>query len=544
MSGKAAMTLVKGGSRDVASPSRSFATRNRITLQRAAIAPTVEPGAEFKVRETLRSSGQPLDAQTRSTMEPRFGFDFSDVRVHADTQAAESAKAVGAHAYAAGSDVVFGDGKYAPSTAAGQQTLSHELTHVVQQASGPVEGTPVSDGMTVSHPGDRSEQAAAHVSKSNEGLDLASVSKKDASGNSLLKVQRLTEAQAPNSTDVSQATTGIVSGAGGILFGILGSVYAAESAHAGRRQAAANEDPPVGEPVTGGVVSGHVDAIAEAKGLEAASDTTETTTTSKTDTKEKSTTDKKGKKTVETPASTSTETKIQTRDGDKGPDADVSDVTKTTTKNKDGADVTATRTVKPGAKATTGKENKDTVVKLLEVRDGKANDASFMLRLRKNGHDIKGGATEDGDILGYMGGSSESNLNVNFKQYAADPLDDGTATVRLGFAGNNTPPRMKLHLSDNNPAERVPGYTPQRFAGSVTFDAAGNVVGNAAEIEKSIKVNPIGTKKVNASPTAENPVVLIDTARQDDSSGPKPVPNVAANTPKAAPGTPQPPKTT
>lgn len=85
------------------------------------------------VRETLRSPGQPLDPATRAFFEPRFGQDFSQVRVHTDAKAAESAWAVNALAYTAGRDIVFGTGRYAPATSEGRRLLAHELTHVVQQ---------------------------------------------------------------------------------------------------------------------------------------------------------------------------------------------------------------------------------------------------------------------------------------------------------------------------------------------------------------------------------------------------------------------------
>src|SRR5262249_8669222 len=60
------------------------------------------------VHEVLHSTGQSLDVETRGFFEPRFGHDFSRVRVHTDAQAAESARAVNALAYTVGSDVVFG----------------------------------------------------------------------------------------------------------------------------------------------------------------------------------------------------------------------------------------------------------------------------------------------------------------------------------------------------------------------------------------------------------------------------------------------------
>ena len=77
--------------------------------------------------------GQPLTRATRTFFEPRFGDDFSQVRVHTGARAAASAQAVHARAYAIGNDVVFGQGQYSPETPAGRYLLAHELTHVVQQ---------------------------------------------------------------------------------------------------------------------------------------------------------------------------------------------------------------------------------------------------------------------------------------------------------------------------------------------------------------------------------------------------------------------------
>ena len=85
------------------------------------------------VHEVLATPGQPLDPATRDFMERRFGHNLGQVRVHADAKAAESARAVNALAYAAGRNVVFGAGQYAPGTAEGRRLLSHELTHVIQQ---------------------------------------------------------------------------------------------------------------------------------------------------------------------------------------------------------------------------------------------------------------------------------------------------------------------------------------------------------------------------------------------------------------------------
>jgi putative chitinase len=88
------------------------------------------------VQDVLRSPGQPLDAATRAYMEPRFGQDFSHVRVHADTPSANASRAVGAKAFVHGKDVVFGSGQYRPSAPMGLELIAHELAHVIQQRGG------------------------------------------------------------------------------------------------------------------------------------------------------------------------------------------------------------------------------------------------------------------------------------------------------------------------------------------------------------------------------------------------------------------------
>src|SRR5437867_7230730 len=113
------------------------------------------------VKDVVGSGGgSPLDRDTRGFMESRLGADFSDVRVHTDAKASESARSVQAHAYTVGSDVVFQSGQYTPENDSGKRMLAHELTHVVQQRSGPVAGTPAEGGIKISHPSDRFEQAA------------------------------------------------------------------------------------------------------------------------------------------------------------------------------------------------------------------------------------------------------------------------------------------------------------------------------------------------------------------------------------------------
>ena len=77
---------------------------------------------------------RPLAESEHAYFEPRFGVDFSQVRLHSDAQAAESARAVNAKAHTLGQDVVFGTGQDKPGTSEGRRLMAHELTHVVQQS--------------------------------------------------------------------------------------------------------------------------------------------------------------------------------------------------------------------------------------------------------------------------------------------------------------------------------------------------------------------------------------------------------------------------
>jgi hypothetical protein len=104
--------------------------------------------------------GSALPPSTQVQMESALGADFSGVRVHTGSDADASARSLGAHAYTAGNDVVFANGRYDPDSSDGRRTLAHELTHVVQQRSGPVSGTDNGSGVKVSDPSDSFEQEA------------------------------------------------------------------------------------------------------------------------------------------------------------------------------------------------------------------------------------------------------------------------------------------------------------------------------------------------------------------------------------------------
>jgi hypothetical protein len=170
---EAARTRPQSGSRDDAALMFRAAAAGRtdvlgavglMRLQRElGNAATAELVAESRspVLDVVSSGGAALEPEVRGDMEARLGADFSDVRIHTDDAAHRSAQAVSAHAYTVGSDIAFQRDAYDPGSAAGQKTLAHELTHVIQQRSGPVDGTPTGDGVSVSDPSDRFEREAA-----------------------------------------------------------------------------------------------------------------------------------------------------------------------------------------------------------------------------------------------------------------------------------------------------------------------------------------------------------------------------------------------
>lgn len=110
----------------------------RLSLQRYSTNQTKPDEIPPIVQEVLRSSGQPLDENTRTFMETRFDYNFRPVRVHTDLRAAESARAVNALAYTVGKNIVFAPRQYQPETSSGKRLLAHELTHTIQQQMGNV----------------------------------------------------------------------------------------------------------------------------------------------------------------------------------------------------------------------------------------------------------------------------------------------------------------------------------------------------------------------------------------------------------------------
>lgn len=94
--------------------------------------PMVGPAFERYV-SSLGEGGAALPQSERKFFEPRFNRDFSDVRIHTDSRAAQSAQQIDALAYTIDNNIVFNTGQYQPHTDAGRRLIAHELTHVVQQ---------------------------------------------------------------------------------------------------------------------------------------------------------------------------------------------------------------------------------------------------------------------------------------------------------------------------------------------------------------------------------------------------------------------------
>ena len=115
------------------------------------------------------SEGKPLDEASRQFMEPRFGVEFRDVRVHTDNAAQRSANDLQANAYTSGNDIYFAAGNYAPKTSEGRRLLAHELTHTQQQKNGRISAaTSREEGVLVGSETDPLEQEAERVGENIE----------------------------------------------------------------------------------------------------------------------------------------------------------------------------------------------------------------------------------------------------------------------------------------------------------------------------------------------------------------------------------------
>ena len=105
-----------------------------------------------------RGGGSPLPSALANDFESKLGTSVSDVRVHADANAASLARAVEARAFATGTDIFFGSGEYQPGTSAGRELIAHEVAHTNQQR-----GAPLAGPLMISNPGEPLEVQADGV---------------------------------------------------------------------------------------------------------------------------------------------------------------------------------------------------------------------------------------------------------------------------------------------------------------------------------------------------------------------------------------------
>ena len=519
-----------------------------LSVQREAVGNGVREHAPALVREVVNSRGHPLDANTRSFMEPRLGHDLSGVRVHTDPTAAASAQAVKAKAYTAGSHVAFAPGRYAPETASGRKTLAHELFHVVQQASGPVSGTPIGGGVSLSHPADPFEQRASAASTQmlrapqSRGLFSLPRPMRESLAKRPITVQRVDDTSgSSNYTDrqTSAAETSATAGKWSAAFGgvsALGSLVSAfesiRSANFAERSAQAAEDPPVAEPTSGGVTSAHIE-LPEVKGIDPEhlsnyKDTTkvgEHVITSEGPTGGASTNTSKTSQLPKGNGSFTEEFKTQ--------GATTSESTKLT-------ETTAYKDAE-----VPDQEKTFNVLRLKEGEkkaDGTNNEANFTMTLRYNTKDVRGGTTEDGQIDGYLGGTAQSNASVTFRASPGKHLDKGVASVRLLFGGTNVPPRKQIGLSTGflglgmGGTQNAKGYAVQRFSASARFSANGELVGGGPE---TLKASP--GNSVKGKGTDDSPLVTV-SLNAPATPGPAPKDVAGSTTPSAAAGSPEAPK--
>ena len=151
----------------------------------------------------LASAGRPLDSEARAFFEPRFGYDFSQVRIYSDEKEAQSAQSIGALAYTAGPNIAFGGGRYQPETGEGRRLLAHELTHVVQQGY----ATAVSGSAGVSVAAGRTTPAIQRDTPSGQTVPTQQPGPAGSTSQNEPASQAKPEAKAVSRLEVTQALT-------------------------------------------------------------------------------------------------------------------------------------------------------------------------------------------------------------------------------------------------------------------------------------------------------------------------------------------------
>ncbi len=165
--------------------------------------PQVTPNVAAKI-QSLKGGGLPLSPNQRSFFESRMGQDFSGVRIHTDSKAADTAQTIQAKAFTLGHDIVFNTGQYSHDNQEGKKLLAHELTHVVQQMQGRVRPTMQAKGASINDDKELEREADVMGAKATD-LKRSGPATKGSTQQGPLSLQRKVEAKVTFST--AQATT-------------------------------------------------------------------------------------------------------------------------------------------------------------------------------------------------------------------------------------------------------------------------------------------------------------------------------------------------
>jgi Domain of unknown function (DUF4157) len=147
-------------------------------IQRSAPASTDAPEADEDLATRIQAksgAGDRLETGVQRKLESGLGADLSAVRIHTDDEADHLARSVGAVAFTSGSDIFFRQGASNLGSTDGMETLAHEAVHTIQQAAGPVDGTPTQGGVSVSNPSDPFEHAASAAAREFVADDTGSI---------------------------------------------------------------------------------------------------------------------------------------------------------------------------------------------------------------------------------------------------------------------------------------------------------------------------------------------------------------------------------
>ncbi len=171
-----------------------FAQESGLNLQRDLQEGGVAVPANLGTRiGSQLGQGATLESQTQKQFGNALQHDFSNVRIHADSEADALSRSVSAKAFTTGQDIFFKQGQFNPHSGDGQKLLAHELTHTVQQSRGMVAGTSTTGGVNISDPSDAFEQEATQTAESVSQNQNTAVQTEQSSSLGGVQVQRLTD---------------------------------------------------------------------------------------------------------------------------------------------------------------------------------------------------------------------------------------------------------------------------------------------------------------------------------------------------------------